>query len=511
MEPTIRGTGTTKTERKLAVLADKTFLDLWSYPNTFNDRDLRNGQGKELCDLLVLCGNDLLIFSDKDIRWPSGDTGLAWARWYRRAVQHSVEQIKGAERWVRRYPDRIFIDAKCQTRFPVDFPDPANLNVHGIAVVSGAETACRAYTGGRSGVLRLTGLLAGQAEHENPTTRNLHPFMIGDVNPDGAFVHVMDMESLATVMRELDTISDFVAYLNERAIAFRQKRVRLAAGEADLLASYLISGDGKGGYFIPDIVSGATYPDEIGVHPDGNYAAFRNSREYRARQDLNEGSYSWDQLIGQFSKNLLAGTSVTVAGVKPQLRLAEQALRRMALERRVVRRSLAHAFQDAYFKAEEVNQDRFVRLLMPPDGGADPQCLYLFIILAFRGAWLLDKGYGYYRDSRGAMLHAYCRVALLQHRMAKRIVGIALDASPKQTNRTISSEDILFMEVDEWTEEMITDTLDIQQKAEILLPSKLTPSFMRPKSVAELDHRKRYSGNRAERRAARAKDRRRGR
>lgn len=302
-----------------------------------------------------------------------------------------------------------------------------------------------------------------------------------------------------------------MGYLKERARALREKRVRIAASEADLLSSYLMSADGDGRYAIPTLAPGAVYPHELGMYPPGHYAAFRKSPEYRARQDFNKDSYDWDRLIGLFSKNLLDGTSVAVAGIEPELRLAEQALRRMALERRVVRRSLAHVFRDAYFKAEKADQDKFVRVLMPAEGAADPECLYLFIILAFRGDWLVGQGYSYYRDGRGAMLHAYCKVALLQYRAAKRIVGIALDASPKLTNRNGSSEDIMFLEVPEWTEELIADTLDIQQKAEILLPSNLKPVLVRPKSLAEMDDDRRYSGNRAERRAARSKERRRGR
>ena len=62
-----RGIGFTPTEMNLAALADKIFLNLWSCPNLFNN------EGKELCDLLVICGDDILIFSDKNINWPTND------------------------------------------------------------------------------------------------------------------------------------------------------------------------------------------------------------------------------------------------------------------------------------------------------------------------------------------------------------------------------------------------------------------------------------------------------
>jgi hypothetical protein len=70
MKKIVRGSGTTPSEKYLAKLADKTFLNLWSYPNLFIDK-MEGGTsvGKELCDLLVVCGDDIIIFSDKSIEW----------------------------------------------------------------------------------------------------------------------------------------------------------------------------------------------------------------------------------------------------------------------------------------------------------------------------------------------------------------------------------------------------------------------------------------------------------
>ncbi len=66
--------GKTPSERYLARLARKTFLNLWSYPNVYIDKKQNGrGVGKELCDLLVVCGDHVLIFSDKHISWPETD------------------------------------------------------------------------------------------------------------------------------------------------------------------------------------------------------------------------------------------------------------------------------------------------------------------------------------------------------------------------------------------------------------------------------------------------------
>lgn len=59
--------GITESERALTRLARKAFLSLWSYSNIHTDEGRRNdkGDGKELVDLLVVFGNDVLLFSDK--------------------------------------------------------------------------------------------------------------------------------------------------------------------------------------------------------------------------------------------------------------------------------------------------------------------------------------------------------------------------------------------------------------------------------------------------------------
>jgi hypothetical protein len=109
--------GTTDSERALTKLAKKAFLSLWSYSNVFTDEGRSNGKGngKELCDLLVVFGNDVLLFSDKDCEYHSGtDVKGAWPRWYKRAIEKSVNQLAGAEKFVKAFPTRIFIDKQCR-------------------------------------------------------------------------------------------------------------------------------------------------------------------------------------------------------------------------------------------------------------------------------------------------------------------------------------------------------------------------------------------------------------
>jgi len=59
--------GMTDSERALTRLARKAYLSLWSHPNVYSDegRGTGSGDGKELVDLLVVFGDNVLLFSDK--------------------------------------------------------------------------------------------------------------------------------------------------------------------------------------------------------------------------------------------------------------------------------------------------------------------------------------------------------------------------------------------------------------------------------------------------------------
>ena len=66
------GEVSTSSQRSLCY---RSFLSIWSYPNLFR------APAKELCDLLVVFGDDVVIFSDKSCTYlDSGDPMLDWSR-----------------------------------------------------------------------------------------------------------------------------------------------------------------------------------------------------------------------------------------------------------------------------------------------------------------------------------------------------------------------------------------------------------------------------------------------
>ena len=75
MDPILRRDGTTSAERYLKRLCDRSFLSLWSYAGVYRDQLYSPTAkiGKEVCDLLVVFEDHIIIFSDKDCVYPDGE------------------------------------------------------------------------------------------------------------------------------------------------------------------------------------------------------------------------------------------------------------------------------------------------------------------------------------------------------------------------------------------------------------------------------------------------------
>lgn len=145
----------------------------------------------------------------------------------------------------------------------------------------------------------------------------------------------------------------------------------------------------------------------------------------------------------------------------------------MARETRLMRRVLGSAFRGALMEAERRRVDRFARVLPPNKASTDPETGYVFMVLAFPTDFELKDGYAQYRKVRVAMLEAYCSAALYDNRSAKRMVGIALDAHSSITGRKGGSEDLLVVEINEWTSELEAEIEDRRKVFDVLNPKSM--------------------------------------
>lgn len=237
--------GITDAEKYLNELSEKTFLSLWSYPNLYTDQNKKNetSVGKELCDLLVIFENHIIIFSDKNCNFndiPSGklsdkELDIKWKRWYKKSIEKSAGQIYKAEDWIRNHSDRIFLDDKCKKRFPFDIANKKDVIIHRIVVTHSIADICKKYTGNKYGSFFIDSNIIGSEQE----------FSIGYINEYKKFVHILNDFSLNLLMKELDTAPDFINYLTRKEDLFQNVDI-IALGEEDMLAQYLSTTDDKG-------------------------------------------------------------------------------------------------------------------------------------------------------------------------------------------------------------------------------------------------------------------------
>lgn len=426
--------GVNESEAILATLCQKSYLSLWSFSNLFTDEDLRagKGSGKELCDVLVVFGDDVIIFSDKHIQFQvDKEITIAWPRWYKRAVVGSVNQLYGAMNWLKRFSSRAFLDARCTRPLPIIVPPSDRARFHLVAVTRGSLDACKKFFGGGLGTLLVNTNIGGD-DHLN------HPFEIGIPTPAKHFVHVFDEFSLEFLHQELDTIADFIEYLSAREKFLNNSATSvLAAGEEQLLSAYMIHMNGNQHSFLPSNVAQADQPSAINF--DGSfYENLKFNPSYLAKKKADEASYNWDRLIEKFIK--VGDPSI----VRPELSQLpthlEEGLRLIAGENRFRRRILISALTDAYHSAVDRPDACKTRIVV---GEVETGPIYIFLIVPDPD----DIGYDRYRRYRANLIEAYCRCAKLKFPKATTFIGLAFDHPIR--GYVGASEDLIVFKIDE--------------------------------------------------------------
>ena len=411
--------------------------------------------GKELCDLLVVCGDHILIFSIKDIGWSEHtDIEVAWPRWYNRAIKKSASQIRRAERWIAQFPDRIFLDSACTQRLPIPVPPSDTRKIYGVIVALGAHAACSKFFGGDEGSFMIAPGLVGDA-HTNPIASGHPPFTIGDVDPKGSFIHVVNDVTMDIVLKELDTITDLTEYLDRKVTFIRSGRLGAAAGEEELIAYYLthLDNDKKHGFVHPE--NRPWRSNENITLDKGFYSSMVKNLQYIRKKETDRDSYVWDQLIRVFTDHMLAGTTIIPDGSPFEIAKYELGVRHMAQEPRLYRRGLSQGILGLLEIAHK--QQRTFRTIFPPPEKPANGIGYVFLTLAHPPKPLLG-GYEQYRQARINMLYAYCDSVLYKYSHLKGMIGIATEPPPDPDNPSEFSEDMIMVQAPvEWSQEHIAE------------------------------------------------------
>ena len=423
-ETILRGAGQNDSERFLFLLAEQTFLNIWTYPNVYRNQKINGsdkGDGKELCDVLIVCGDDVIVFSDKDIGWcETANAEVAWGRWLREAVLSSANQLYGAMRWLKEggLSSRLYLDKACTQAFPIELPPPERMRLHGIVVAAGANDASKRARPHFEGRLTIDSGCAGSKKRAN-----FPAFTLGDIDPSKPFVHVFDRGGIAMLLTHLNTITDFANYLNLRERAIRTKQIGSACGEDDILGVYLQSTLDDGSH---------AFPFREGLKANilrGRLGVVLNDAGFKRKQIADQESYLWDELISQFGTYLIEGTAA-LEGDANTFHERQTVLRVMAQESRLSRRMFAQGILDGLETMAAQTEPRYARFFLPHETSDRQDNAYIFLMMAVPEFWHPNRDYEKYRDFRKLTLKAYCYALLQKHPELRTCIGIAVDAPP---------------------------------------------------------------------------------
>jgi hypothetical protein len=233
-------------------------------------------------------GGHIVVVSVKEIAFKEhADPAVAADRWVRKAVDASIDQLRGARRVLQAMDQVTKSDGSPGIRLP---PRRERI-VHLVAVAAGGKREVP-FGGGAS---------------------------------DGDYVHVLDEFALREIFTELDTAPDFIDYLVEKEA---HRGVIVSEGEENLFALYL-----QGGRSLP--------PVDCLCALDGVWKRVKAKPEFKARKEADRVSYWWDQQI----ERLVADNRISTEA-PPHPNELELVVRAMASEGRFERRFLSGAFLD---------------------------------------------------------------------------------------------------------------------------------------------------------------------
>lgn len=332
-----------------------------------------------------MCAPDVILWSVKDVTLKDPDSLTDLARWRRNAIEDSVKQLYGAQRALE-HLEAVTLPG---TTHSSPLPERPR-QYHRIAVAFGAR---------------------GEAS-----------FGQGDFGK--GFVHVVDERTLDVLLVELDTVTDFVAYLARKEQFLERSRAIIQGGEEELLGLYIKNGR--------TFLSG---PDML-IVGNGIWDEVRARPEWAARKAADAPSYLWDTLIERLHADFLSGALV----VGQSLETVATVTRVMAREDRFARRILATSYHE--FMLQAAASGTRARIARSPSG-----VVYVFLATPLK----------YDRQARRAELGARCFVARGLNPEATTVVGIATERREGQKGGSV---DVACLQKPTWT---AADTTEMER------------------------------------------------
>jgi len=353
-------------------LAKKSFLEDWCYMNP------KLPKGKEICDLLIVYDNIAIIWQIKDLK-------LDKNRKYKESeVQKNLNQISTAKN--RLFGFNLDIELENPRRGKEIFNPKSIKKIYAISALLGEDEDYFSFI-------------------ENIKDQT---------------IHVFTREFTEIILNELDTIQDFIQYLEEKERLIElDNRITLIGGEKELLAYYIMNERSFNNLKEANML----------MFDEGSWDELQKRPEYLAKKEEDKISYGWDSIINR---------AHTCGGDY------EQVARELARPNRFHRRLLAKSFYDAHVLAHnEKVRDTFRRLMKSED------TTYCFIFLKETIP----------SEKRKAYLSTACFVARGKFKENKKVIGISTEMKIRPT----CSYDFCLLYLPEWTDEEEKKMKEIQE------------------------------------------------
>ncbi|MBW3519502.1 hypothetical protein [Flavobacterium sp. NKUCC04_CG] len=276
MDSQVRGS---EGEEFVNELAFKSFFKYWCYPSP----KYENGNKKEICDLLIIFDEIVIIFSVKNYVFKGNHF-----RYFNNTIDKASKQIKGAHRTL--FSEKEII---------IKHPDRDKELFQ------------------RERIKKVFRVIVNLGEN-----LKFYPFNTATNNDD--FITLFDRDTFETILSELDTIPDFIDYLEKREKIFKNKRTFLLPSDEDdfpieaqeeffqlsaNIANFdfttvFISGKEKDllAHFIenkrvfPDILNNSK-TDHFYLIVDGKWETFIENKSFKQKKEADEISYFVDRLV----------------------------------------------------------------------------------------------------------------------------------------------------------------------------------------------------------------------